>query len=643
MKIDETNPLAPVDMPEFGQPVSWAMCRNPACRNFGIHYTGPAPENSGTVSNVRYSYDANTGCFRCKYCGQSFTLKSNWSIAPFARYFLKISLPFKDCSNPDCDNHSYNVFEHYTAKGLISRRRYRRDGKYRMLCRKCNRRFNLGEALQLTGTNKKANSCASKKIPDPGSESESGHSEADPRGLLKKSIRQIIEGVKTVRGVTDTIEFTGMNTSTYYKRLFRISARLCDYHAWRNARLLHKGFVLPDEPLRVYTDTLQVSLNRWGEADRYRLFDIVTSVVAVGDTYFILAAHPAFLPKPYCPTPTEAMRELGKTSLRKQWDCVLHTFNLEHSGSVTEQAKGVKGSGKKGFYGVSPYTELAHFLVVRKMLSRLRNVHYFMDGSTTLYSAALTALVPDIQAERAEIVLFQHEKDVQDFSDIEFAPALPRKDWKAKRQERLDVAWRSMQDRFTERIRRGELNITTNPDTNPDDDGELARQFKHAFKGGYSKTGSWAWLTYPPTSRHYINPRILWLTWKPGKSYEDKGRELLLSATLQPVDSAFNLLRQRVSGLHRAAFRARPGRSYLGAYWDPAVVCAELWIVLLWRNYGLRIKSPTNTPPAKLMGLTTPKRNVPDLARLAWEFRLGVEHAARMSRRVRWLRHSNSV
>ena len=175
------------------------------------------------------------GHFRCKYCGQSFTLKSNWSIAPFARYFLKISLPFKDCSNPDCDNHGYNVFEHYTAKGLSSRRRYRRDGKYRMICRKCNRKFNLGEALQLSGTNKEADSRA-----------------------LKKSVRQIIEGVKTLRGVTDSIEFTGMNTSTYYKRLFRISARLCDYHAWRNARLLHKGFVLPDEPVRVYTDTLQV-------------------------------------------------------------------------------------------------------------------------------------------------------------------------------------------------------------------------------------------------------------------------------------------------------------------------------------------------------------------------------------------------
>ena len=176
------------------------MCRNPACRNFGIHYTGPAPGNSGTVSNVRYSYDANTGRFRCKYCGQSFTLKSNWSIAPFARYFLKISLPFKDCPNPDCDNHGYNVFEHYTAKGLSSRRRYRRDGKYRMLCRKCNRRFNLGEALQLSGTNKEVDSRELKKS----------------RALLKKSVRQIIEGVKTVRGVTDTIEFTSACSNLLY-------------------------------------------------------------------------------------------------------------------------------------------------------------------------------------------------------------------------------------------------------------------------------------------------------------------------------------------------------------------------------------------------------------------------------------------
>ena len=81
------------------------------------------------------------GAFGASIVGNHLRSSPNWSIAPFARYFLKISLPFKDCSNPACDNHGYNVFEHYTAKGLISSRRYRRDGKYRMLCRKCDQKL----------------------------------------------------------------------------------------------------------------------------------------------------------------------------------------------------------------------------------------------------------------------------------------------------------------------------------------------------------------------------------------------------------------------------------------------------------------------------------------------------------------------
>ena len=365
------------------------MCRNPSCKNFGIHYQGPAPGTRNRVSDKRYTFDPKDGRFECKYCAQSFALRSNWSIAPFARYFLKASLPFNDCPNPGCSNHGYNVFEHFTAKGLLRNRRYRRDGKYRVICRECNTKFYLGEALQLTGTNEEKLSRS-----------------------LKKSVRHIIEGVKTRRAITDTIEFTAMGTATYYKRLFRVSSRLRDYHAWRNARLLHTGFALPDEPIRVYTDSLEVSLNRWGEAARYRIFDIVATVAAVGNTYFILAAHPAFLPKEYGPTRFAMIQDIRRPRIRTRWESVHHTLELEHDGNVQEIMQGLQGSGRKGFYGATPYVELAHFLVVRKMLSRFRHVHYCMDGAKALYSAALTALAPDIQAERAEIVLFQHDKNV---------------------------------------------------------------------------------------------------------------------------------------------------------------------------------------------------------------------------------------
>ena len=87
-----------------------------------------------------------------------------------------------------------------------------------------------------------------------------------------------------------------------------------------------------------------------------------------------------------------------------------------------------------------------------------------------------------------------------------------------------------------------------------------ARLMKHAFKGGYSKSGGWAWLTYPPSNMLYKNNRILWLTWTPDKDYETLGRDLLWRATMQPVDSAFNFLRQRAYGLRRPLSRAQlPG------------------------------------------------------------------------------------
>ena len=40
---ENSLPLAPVHLPEFGQSVSWLMFRIPMCRNFGIPFNGPLP------------------------------------------------------------------------------------------------------------------------------------------------------------------------------------------------------------------------------------------------------------------------------------------------------------------------------------------------------------------------------------------------------------------------------------------------------------------------------------------------------------------------------------------------------------------------------------------------------------------------
>ena len=176
--------------PEFDLSISWAMCRNPICENFGIHYQGPAPVGRETVSDERYHLDANSGTFRCDYCEMSFKLRSNQAIRPFARYYLKHSLPFADCSSQDCANHGVNAFEHYSPWLSPKERRYSRDDEYMMLCRLCKRRFRIGEAL---------------RVPQ--------------KRVNKKYLRKHIDGIITQRSVLNTVDLTFVGATTYYHRL----------------------------------------------------------------------------------------------------------------------------------------------------------------------------------------------------------------------------------------------------------------------------------------------------------------------------------------------------------------------------------------------------------------------------------------
>ena len=115
--------IEPVTLPAFGLAVNWAMCRAPMCVNFGVDLDLELPDGSSQVKGVRYTLKRDTrpsgemtGTIVCGYCGQSAKLHSNHAIRPIARYFLSLSLPFADCSEPSCSNHGINVFEHWGQK-----------------------------------------------------------------------------------------------------------------------------------------------------------------------------------------------------------------------------------------------------------------------------------------------------------------------------------------------------------------------------------------------------------------------------------------------------------------------------------------------------------------------------------------------
>ena len=596
------NPLAPVELPEFGTAVSWAMCRNPRCEHFCLPYAGPAPaDGAGAVQDARYRITPRDGRLRCKGCGQSFTLKSNRAIRALARHFLSLSLPFADCPVTACENHGRNVFEHFFERPDVRVSRYRRFGRHRMACRSCGSIFHLGEPLALSRS-------------------------AD----VRESLGAIIDGVRTTRGVADTIEATGMTSSAYYGRLRRAAARLRDYHAWRNARLLHRDVARGTGPVRVYTDTLHVPLRRLGDAERSQDLEVLISVVELERSWFILAAHAGFLPKALCPDDRTLIGDMHTPAWRAAWDSVRHPYRLDLAAGVAEIRQGLPNIGRDGWFTTPFHTELAHFLVVRKMLARFRAVHHVMDGSVPLYAAALTAMAADIRDRRVELVLFQYDKE-KTAAGKAARPAggSPRREGALKAS--LDRAWAEMETRFGRRI------AADQPELLDEAGGrrQAARLFKRALGGAYSQPGGWAWLTFPPEGGHYRKPRVLWLTWMPGKRYEDTGRELLWGSSLYPVDSAANFLRQRVRSFQRPDARALPGRGYLRNYLEPRVAQAELWIALLWRNFGRRVRTTTPVPPAEPMGLARPGQAFPDLLHEAWTFRLDATCASRMSR---WLR-----
>ena len=175
-----------------------------------------------------------------------------------------------------------------------------------------------------------------------------------------------------------------------------------------------------------------------------------------------------------------------------------------------------------------------------------------------------------------------------------------------------------------------------------------AKVWKTVATSAYTGPGVWAWLAWPPEGNHYRNPRSLWLTWMPGKRYQD-GFELLLHSTLQSVDSCHDVLRRRALGLARVRYRAEPGASYGESYTKPLVIYQEMMIAIVLFNFSRPYKGRAKFEgvPAEAMGVAPMGKQegkpvskllniaeVPYFFKVAWTFRLGFQHVERMTK---WL------
>ena len=646
------NPYLPVYLPEFDFSVGWAMCRNSMCPNFGIQYDGPAPDGTGEITDGRYTIDPVEGNFRCEYCDLAFTLNSNRAIRTLARHFLSLSIPFDTCPNDECENYGRNIFEHHPPGRRRGRPYWVKDAeKHRMLCQQCRKpdgkeqTFTVGSPLGITRT-----------------------------PATKKRLRGIIRGAMYYRSLSMIVEDVQVSEDTYYTQLKAAGERLRQYLAWRNAYLLRQKYAEREAPLCIHSDALIVSLRRLGEKPRYTQLRIMVTALEIPEdkTYYILAAHPGFLPMEHCREDTqELMREVSCPSHVSPWDCAEHPLRVDSSKSVGDQMGSLPDIGRGGWFTVSPYNDLAHFLTVRKMLSRFPKVHHYMDAELTQSAAAVTAFADEVRAGRWEIALYQSNRERKKKKGAEDKrPKIIRARWPKEGGKReawlkanVDAQWETREAGLKQKLVDDDLLSAASNEADPQ---FVAKLFAEA-RDGANSPGGWAWLEHPPAGMRYEGGRCLWLTQRPDVSYEEVGRELLWPSAILPVDRAHSHLRDDIRSFERASFRAKPGRSYRNANLDPFVLFAELWIAILWRNFGprhhaefrdealkkkdklerarnragklakgakkkKREKSKPRPPPAWSMGLRRPKEGYrPDLTTLAWEFRLGTEEVLRMN------------
>ena len=483
------NPYLPVYLPEFDVSVGWAMCRNSMCPNFGIQYDGPAPDGPDEIKDGRYTIDPVGGSFRCEYCGLAFTLNSNRAIRTLARYFLSLSIPFDTCPNAECENYGRNVFEHHPPGRRPGRPYWVRDaGKHRILCLRCRKpdgkeqTFTVGAPLDIKKRTR----------------------------ATKQRLQGIIRGAMYYRSLSMIVEDVQVSEDTYYTQLKNAGECLREYLAWRNAYLFREKFAQREAPLCVYTDALIVSLRRLGEKPRYTQLRIMVTAIEIPEarTYYILAAHPGFLPNKHCQeNDRELKREVSCPPHESPWDCAEHPRRVDSSKSVEDQMGSLPDVGRGGWFTVSPYNDLAHFLTIRKMLARFPKIHHYMDAELTQSAAALTAFADDIRAGRWEIALYQSNRDRKEKKGAKAKRKnILRSRWPkpgGKREKWLkanvDAQWEMREMRWKEKLKDDDLLSEAAGEADPQ---VVAQQFAEA-RDGANSPGGWAWLEHPPAGMRY--------------------------------------------------------------------------------------------------------------------------------------------
>ena len=353
------------------------FCYNTMCGNFGLTARQAKAENA--PYGIRKK--GNALMLQCPECGLSRKLYNNEAIDHMFLYVLESHLLHEYCPNEECENYRVNVYENYPD------RYYRGSGdiptepeklekfKYTVRCKKCHKRPAIGPAW---GLHKKT--------------------QPSPKDI-ELYMKLAVNGV----GPSSMIDILDCQPGRYYRVLHSL-AQGCNFLSARQLmELQDRKFADKIGCVRLYSDIMNISVYLEIKKNRTELLPFLVTVTDYGDSFFVLAVTPMFMlgeiDEDYLSIESTEY-ESNQPHGHMLWGgAPLDSTVKPDKRTFTYAPEGLGGCLVRSGHGA-----IAHFLVLRKMLSRVKRVIHYVDNEIVLQMGALTGFADMIKAGQCDVV-----------------------------------------------------------------------------------------------------------------------------------------------------------------------------------------------------------------------------------------------
>jgi len=234
------------------------------------------------------------------------------------------------------------------------------------------------------------------------------------------------------------------------------------------------------------------------------------------------------------------------------------------------------------------YLMYGHYWLLRHHLQGANKIRFFLDGDSGLLAACIAAFTDRVKARTADVAVLLIDKELT--VDARNAALTKAAKWFKAEQARFPglSAKQARSAIMTEIITTARSNASAN-----------------CLQS--------IWIKSPFPDLAEPNKRIRFVT-DLGDYDDAHTANLLLKATLWPIDSVFNRLRRRLTLCERPVNSSRRAnrRWHIYAPYDPAMVDKVLTIFRVWHNY-VWIGEKSNTTAAERMGLAKGKIRIQDI------------------------------